>query len=74
MVLGLELFLILKTVKSFSYGVAVALLDETIQIFNGRGPEIIDVWIDALGLAIGIVLACVGQMIIRKAKRSVEHK
>lgn len=27
----------------------IALLDETIQVFSGRGPEITDVWIDTWG-------------------------
>jgi VanZ family protein len=30
-------------------GHSVAFIDETIQIFSGRGPAILDVWIDTLG-------------------------
>ena len=30
-------------------GHGVAFIDETIQIFSGRGPAILDVWIDTLG-------------------------
>ena len=38
-------------------GVAVASLDETIQMFiPGRGPHIKDVGIDTLGLALGIFI------------------
>jgi len=41
----------------FGVGVAVACLDETIQIFvPGRGPGLKDVGIDTLGLTLGIVI------------------
>ena len=33
-----------------------AFLDETIQIFSGRGPDIKDVWLDTFGAAAGILL------------------
>jgi VanZ family protein len=33
-----------------------ALVDETIQVFSGRGPSVLDVWIDAAGAAIGLVI------------------
>ena len=32
-----------------------ALIDETIQIFSGRGPSIRDVWLDTFGAAAGII-------------------
>ena len=34
-------------------GLAVAFLDETIQIFSGRGSQIKDVWIDLAGYCTG---------------------
>ena len=34
-------------------GVATPLIDETIQIFSGRGPALSDVWIDIAGYATG---------------------
>ena len=37
--------------KTYIFSVFVALFDETIQIFSGRGPAISDVWIDVLGFA-----------------------
>ena len=37
------------TALSFVFGHLVAFADETIQIFSGRGPAILDVWIDTLG-------------------------
>ncbi|HSK68330.1 MAG TPA: VanZ family protein [Candidatus Limnocylindria bacterium] len=35
-------------------GFVAAFLDETLQIFTGRGPAIVDVWIDTLGVAFGL--------------------
>ncbi len=40
-----------------SAGLAVPLIDETIQIFSGRGPSLTDVWIDVAGYSLGCVLA-----------------
>ena len=37
----------------FMHGMAIAFIDETIQIFTGRGPAISDVWIDSLGATLG---------------------
>ncbi len=37
----------------------VPLLDETLQIFTSRGPEILDVWVDTLGFvsAVSVIFA-----------------
>lgn len=41
----------------FFIGFLVAFLDETIQLFpEGRGSYVIDVWIDLIGVALGILL------------------
>lgn len=37
-------------------GVSVPLIDETIQIFSGRGSALTDVWIDISGFTFGTVL------------------
>ena len=37
-------------------GVSVPLIDETIQIFSGRGPALSDVWLDIAGYVTGAVL------------------
>ena len=40
-----------------SFGLAVACIDETIQIFTpGRASSLIDVWIDTAGFALGFVV------------------
>ncbi|MBE6014419.1 MAG: VanZ family protein [Lachnospiraceae bacterium] len=40
-------------------GLAVAVMDETIQIFSGRGPAITDVWIDMAGFVTGGLIASI---------------
>lgn len=40
---------------------AVAFLDETIQIFTGRGPMIQDVWIDLSGAVLGSLAGLIGR-------------
>ncbi len=37
--------------SSFAFGILIALIDETIQIFSKRGPGITDVWLDFFGFA-----------------------
>lgn len=38
------------------FGVLVALMDETIQLFHGRTSSVKDVWLDCAGLLAGILL------------------
>lgn len=47
-----------------------AMLDETIQIFSGRGPAIVDVWIDTAGAVFGIIVVSVIRLIIKSAHKS----
>ena len=42
-----------KLVNTLLTGLTVAFIDETIQIFSGRGPMIIDMWIDLAGFTTG---------------------
>lgn len=47
------------------FGLAVACIDETIQIFvPGRGSSLMDVWIDTAGFAAGLILAFLGYRLI----------
>ena len=39
-------------------GLAVAFIDETIQMFSGRGPMIADMWIDLAGFTVGAGILC----------------
>lgn len=41
---------------ALSMMLVAALVDETIQIFSGRGPSVVDVWIDLAGAATGLAL------------------
>ena len=64
-VLGLELLTFFAYRKplfpqafllALTHGFFAAFLDETIQIFSGRGPMIQDVWLDVSGFAVGASL------------------
>ena len=65
-----------RTVCALSFPMAlfVAFLDETIQIFSGRGPMIFDVWIDFFGfLTSGVIIYTVAYLTLvirQKANKS----
>ncbi len=50
-------------------GLIAAFLDETIQIFSGRGSQIQDVWIDLIGVALGTAIGCLTLRLRRRAAR-----
>ncbi len=56
-----------KYVCAACVGFSVPLIDETIQIFSGRGPAIADIWIDIAGFTLG---AAVAFLIIFKKQKS----
>ena len=48
-------------------GMAVALVDETIQLYTpDRGPSLLDVWIDTLGAAVGMMAVHLGYNLKKK--------
>lgn len=50
-------------------GLAVACIDETIQIFSpGRYSSLIDVWIDTAGFTTGLILLTLGYNIYKRIK------
>ncbi|MDO4489353.1 MAG: VanZ family protein [Eubacteriales bacterium] len=53
-------------VKSQALCMMIAFLDETIQIFSGRGPSIIDVWIDSGGALIGVLAVVIFIRVFRR--------
>lgn len=77
-VLGLELLTFFAYRKplfpqafllALTHGFFAAFLDETIQIFSGRGPMIQDVWLDVSGFAVGASLM-LGIMVWRKHRKN----
>ena len=68
--LGLELMLYfrlltdirlpLTMVGAWVTGTMCALIDETIQIFSGRGSMIADVWLDSAGCITGVLIMTAG--------------
>ena len=49
-------YTIKNTALQFAFGVAVAAVDEIIQLFTGRGASLFDVCLDVVGFAVGAVL------------------
>ena len=43
-------------------------IDETIQIFSGRGPAISDVWLDFSGSALAILLLALIRALLRRSR------
>ena len=54
-------------------GTFVALFDETIQIFSGRGPQVSDIWIDIAGYAMGVIVVA-AVVAFRQKKREKREK
>lgn len=50
-------------------GVATPLIDETIQIFSGRGPALSDVWIDIAGYTLGALVVFAVLYVVSKASK-----
>ena len=82
-VLGVELAFYIKTVYEINlrnyvrviyFGATVAFIDETIQIFSGRGPAIADVWIDIAGLVTGSAAVCLISVLVGNCRRRNENR
>lgn len=53
------------------FGLAVACIDETIQIFTpGRASSLIDVWIDTSGFALGLAIIFVAYTITKSKEKT----
>lgn len=64
-----------KPLFSILCGFPVACLDETIQcIIPDRGPSVMDVGIDTLGLTLGAVLLIAGLAINSKKNKKIKNK
>jgi VanZ family protein len=54
------------------FGLAVACIDETIQVFTpGRASSLIDVWIDSAGFALGIVMIYIAYTMKTKSQSEI---
>lgn len=66
-VLGTEMFLYTlwfgeesrRPANAFFCGLSVAFLDETIQIFSGRGSAVADMWIDLAGFTTALLIGSI---------------
>ena len=50
-------------------GILVALTDETIQIFSGRGSSVRDIWIDVLGYSVGCLIVAAAHFVSARYKK-----
>ena len=81
--LGCELALLLalrkhinwqSVINSAFFAMVVALTDETIQIFSGRGSQVQDVWLDFAGSCTGILFVIVIFGLIKVARNRKNKK
>jgi VanZ family protein len=54
-------------------GLAVAVIDETIQIFSDRGSQVSDVWLDFSGAVTGIVFVLLIHLLVLAIRRKNRH-
>lgn len=50
------------------FALLAGFIDETIQIFSGRGDQISDVWLDLSGAAVGILLTTLLLLLLRRKR------
>lgn len=50
----------------FGAGLFIGFIDESVQMFSGRGALVSDVWVDFSGISIGVILSVIILLIIRK--------
>lgn len=57
-------------------GAAVALCDETVQLFTGRGSQVQDVWLDIFGAVCGLLFVALLRALVTaiKTRRSKRQK
>lgn len=57
-------------------GLFVGFLDETVQIFSSRGPKISDVWLDGLGVLLGLaaILAIYGIVSLIRRRKTARRR
>ena len=55
-------------------GLLAAFLDETLQIFSGRGSMVADVWLDFAGVVFGVAVITLGRWIVGQRKDVYRRK
>ncbi len=63
-----------KALYALLAGFVTAFIDETIQMFTGRGPSIKDVWIDLFGVTAGIGFIHIVIAIVRCCGINIKNK
>lgn len=79
-ILGFQIFLLCcrnmrkGVADSIGWGFAVAFLDESIQIFSNRGPQISDVWLDTGGVAFGVAIGALLILLVRRKRFKLQKE
>ena len=63
-----------KPVRSFYLGFTLTFLDESLQLISGRGALITNIWIDLIGVAVGMGIGQVISMSFRKSRGETSCK
>ena len=63
-----------SVINSAFFSMTMALMDETIQIFSGRGSQVKDVWLDFAGSCTGILFVVVIFGLIKMARNRKNKK
>ena len=58
----------MKKWKKCLLGLLAAFLDETLQLFSGRGSMVADVWLDFAGVVFGVAVITLGRWIAGQMK------
>ena len=75
--LGVLAVLLIKVLTNGAYlrysivafaGLLIPVVDETVQIFSGRGSSLRDVWIDVAGYSVGAALTCAAIFFVKRLK------
>lgn len=57
-------------INCLAIGIFIGLIDETVQIFSSRGSLVSDVWVDALGIVLGIGFALlIAKIYLKRANK-----
>lgn len=83
LLLGSELILLMKdgrmlarSLRAVSFCGLIALVDETLQYIPDRAPEVVDIWLDVLGAAVGVAVgaALIGTVRKRKKRKQAQTR
>ena len=78
-ILGIELVPFLShaaagpILLSWNYSILAALIDESIQLFSGRGSAVLDIWLDFSGAFTGTIVAVIFYKLKNSSKSIINN-